>query len=48
MEPFYSNIEKQTNKAIKKVGDDIELMKFNTAVSALMILVNLFSQNVKV
>ncbi len=30
------------NKTIKKVGDDIEAMKFNTAVSSLMILVNSF------
>ncbi len=28
------------NKTIKKIGEDIEEMKFNTAVSALMILVN--------
>ena len=30
------------NKTIKKVGEDIEAMKFNTAVSSLMILVNNF------
>ncbi len=30
------------NKTIKKVGDDIEAMKFNTAISSLMILVNSF------
>jgi len=29
-----------THKTIKKVGEDIENLKFNTAVSALMILVN--------
>jgi leucyl-tRNA synthetase len=28
------------NKLVKKVGDDIEAMKFNTAISALMIAVN--------
>ena len=28
--------------AIKKVGDDIEAMKFNTAVSSLMILANAY------
>ena len=28
------------NKTIKKVGEDIEILKFNTAVSALMILLN--------
>ena len=31
---------KKLHKTIKKVGEDIELMKFNTAVSALMILLN--------
>ena len=30
------------NKTVKKVGDDIEAMKFNTAISSLMILVNAF------
>ncbi|MDO8530415.1 MAG: class I tRNA ligase family protein [bacterium] len=35
-------ISSAINKTIKKVGEDIELMKFNTAVSALMILVNSF------
>ena len=35
-----SNLEKLLHKTIKKVGEDIEAMKFNTAVSALMILVN--------
>lgn len=30
------------NKTIKKVGEDIESMKFNTAISSLMILVNSF------
>ena len=28
------------HRAIKKVGDDIETLKFNTAISALMILLN--------
>ena len=35
-------IQNLLNKTIKKVGDDIELMKFNTAISSLMILVNGF------
>jgi len=30
------------NKTVKKVGEDIEAMKFNTAISSLMILVNSF------
>ncbi|WII72206.1 leucine--tRNA ligase [Bdellovibrio sp. 22V] len=33
-------IEKLVHKTIKKVTDDIETMSFNTAVSAMMILVN--------
>jgi leucyl-tRNA synthetase len=33
------------NKTIKKVGEDIESMKFNTSISSLMILVNSFSEN---
>lgn len=32
------------NKTIKKVGEDIEAMKFNTAISSLMVLVNNFSE----
>jgi leucyl-tRNA synthetase len=35
------------NKTIKKVGDDIEAMKFNTAISSLMILVNSFYEKPK-
>jgi leucyl-tRNA synthetase len=37
---------KLVNKAIKKVGEDIEEFKFNTAISALMVLVNELS-NIK-
>jgi leucyl-tRNA synthetase len=37
-----NELEILINKTIKKVGEDIEQMKFNTAVSALMILVNSF------
>ena len=33
-------LELLLNKTIKKVGEDIEALKFNTAVSALMILLN--------
>lgn len=34
------NVETSLHKTIKKVGDDIEAFGFNTAISALMILVN--------
>ena len=34
--------EKAIHKAIKKVGDDIDAMKFNTAIATLMALVNDF------
>jgi len=33
-------LQKVLHKTVKKVGDDLESMSFNTAVSALMILVN--------
>ena len=35
----------EIHKAIKKVSDDIEAMKFNTAIAALMALVNVFYAN---
>lgn len=35
-----SNISFELNKTIKKVGDDIEGFKFNTAISQMMILLN--------
>mgnify|MGYP001590022974 FL=1 len=35
-----SKLEKLLHKTIKKVGEDIELMKFNTAVSSMMEFVN--------
>ncbi len=34
------NILKLLNKTVKKVGEDIEAFKFNTAISAMMILIN--------
>ena len=37
--------EKAIHKAIKKVGEDIESMKFNTAIATLMALVNDFYAN---
>jgi len=33
-------LDSQLHKTIKKVGDDIALLKFNTAISSLMILLN--------
>lgn len=42
------SINKLLHKTIKKVGDDLENLNFNTAISAMMILVNeLYSQNVR-
>ncbi len=37
--------EAEIHKAIKKVGDDIENMKFNTAIATLMSLVNTYYDN---
>jgi len=37
--------ESEIHKTIKKVGEDIESMKFNTAIAALMSLVNTFYEN---
>ncbi len=37
---YSQNLEKIINKSIKKVTEDIDSMKFNTAVSTLMILLN--------
>lgn len=35
-----TDLDRLTHRTIKKVGEDIEVFKFNTAVSALMILLN--------
>jgi leucyl-tRNA synthetase len=41
-------LEKLLHKTIKKVGDDIEGLNFNTAISAMMILVNeVYKQNLR-
>ncbi len=37
---YSAGLEKNIHKAIKKVGEDIERMKFNTAIATLMSLVN--------
>jgi len=39
-ETLPEELERTLHKTIKKVGDDIESMNFNTAISAMMILVN--------
>ena len=41
-EGYSSDLEKAMNKTIKKVGEDFERMKFNTAIAAMMSLVNDF------
>jgi leucyl-tRNA synthetase len=38
--PLPKNIESLLHKTIKKVGEDIDGLKFNTAISAMMILIN--------
>ncbi len=40
VEQTQESVERQLNKMIKKVGEDIAEMKYNTAISAMMILVN--------
>ncbi len=37
-------VERQLNKTIKKVGNDISEMKYNTAISEMMILVNIIEE----
>jgi leucyl-tRNA synthetase len=37
--------EREVNRTIKKVGEDIETMKFNTAIASMMTLVNQFYSN---
>jgi leucyl-tRNA synthetase len=39
-----AELEILLNKTIKKVGEDIEKMSFNTAISAMMILINKFNE----
>ncbi|MCR4334741.1 MAG: leucine--tRNA ligase [Patescibacteria group bacterium] len=38
--PVENNLEKKVHQAIKKIGDDIETMSFNTSISHMMILAN--------
>lgn len=39
------NLKRKLHKTIKKVGEDIEEMKFNTAVAAMMELLNYWQEN---
>ena len=43
-EGYSADLEKNINKAIQKVGEDFERMKFNTAIATMMSLVNDFSK----
>ncbi len=43
-EGYSQDLEKTMNKTIKKVGEDFERMKFNTAIASMMSLVNDFSK----
>lgn len=45
---YSAAMEKEMHKTIKKVTEDIERMKFNTAIAALMSLLNEFSKIAKV
>ena len=42
--PFSGKVESCVHKAIKKVTEDIETMKFNTAIAAMMTLINEVSE----
>ncbi len=43
-ESYSADLEKSVHKTIKKVGDDFERMKYNTAIAAMMSLVNEFTK----
>ena len=43
-EGLSSDLEKAVHKTVKKVGEDFERMKFNTAIAAMMSLVNEFTK----
>ena len=47
-EEYSAELEKAIHKTIKKVGDDFEKMKFNTAIAAMMSLVNDFYKKASV
>ena len=39
-EPSLISLQKQVHKTIKKVSDDVDRLKLNTAISSMMVLVN--------
>lgn len=43
-ESYSADLEKSVHKTIKKVSDDFERMKYNTAIASLMSLVNEFTK----
>ena len=47
-EEYSKDLEAMINKTIKKVTEDIETMNYNTAVSALMILLNAYDKQEKI
>ena len=47
-EEYSKELEAMINKTIKKVTEDIETMNYNTAVSALMILLNAYDKQEKI
>ncbi len=47
-EEYSSNLERLIHKTIKKVTEDLESMKYNTAVSSLMILLNEYEKQDKI
>ena len=44
-ESYSAANEKEVHRCIKKVSEDIEAMKFNTAIAAMMVLVNKFYES---
>ncbi len=47
-EGYTPSLERLIHRTIKKVGEDIDALKFNTAVSALMILLNAYEEEEKI
>ncbi len=43
-----SELQKVVHKTIKKVGEDIENLQYNTAISALMVLLNEFEEKLEI
>lgn len=47
-EEISENLERAIHRTIKKVGEDIEALRYNTAISALMVLLNEFEKEEKI